>query len=256
MNRWISVAFLTGLATITLAAADQTLTLGERVKQATAILSSQNESGGQDVRCTATAFKKDGSTYSFVSTAHCVGSDDVTHEKVAAWENQSFWITFDEPDVKRYFAAIPTMVGYQHRGDDFSVFIVDASRHKGDEEVKWPVVGLGNEKDEVEGADVINVAAPQGLGIQVFKGAISSLYLDRPVVQGDINWKGVMMLQMPGTNGGSSGSAIVSVKQEKIVGFLVGTIGETTVTAVPVSRFKAFMDSVKDGKYHWMRSGE
>lgn len=218
-----------------------------RAKQATVILMAQGQTGGLDVRCTATAFEKNGSTYKFVSAAHCVGEDDKTHEKSAPFVHQAFYVTFDEKDQKVLYAAKPVAVGYQSRGDDFSVFEVKLPK----ERVTY-TIPLGDEKKEQEGNPVINPASPQGLGVQLFRGNISKMELERPLVESDINWMGVMLLQMPGTNGGSSGSAIISEKQEGIVGFLVGTIGETTVTAVPVSRFKSFLDRVRDGKYRWM----
>ena len=90
-----------------------------------------------------------------------------------------------------------------------------------------------------------------GLGTQVFHGTIASVYLDRPIVEGTINWKGSMTIAIFGINGGSSGSAIVHEGQKAIVGILVGTIGGTTITAIPVSRFHAVRKAVAEGKYKY-----
>jgi hypothetical protein len=90
-----------------------------------------------------------------------------------------------------------------------------------------------------------------GLGKQVLMGNIASVFLDRPIVQGDINWKGSMTLALTGVNGGSSGSAIVSDDQKAIVAILVGTIGETTITAIPISKFKAVRKAVAAGLYKY-----
>lgn len=244
-------SLLTALLVVSVTPTAQDLPLSLRAKAATAILVAQNASGDMDVRCTATAFKKNGSTYQFATAAHCIGSDNTAKERVAPWDRQAFYITFDEKETKVYFSARPKLVGYQSRGDDFAVFEVKAPK-----DVKWEVIELGDEGDEVEGNEVLNVAAPQGLGIQVFHGHISSLSLDRPVVQGDINWMGSMLLQLPGTDGGSSGSAIISLKQEKIVAFLVGTIGATQITARPVSRFKKLVERINAGTYRWMTKEE
>jgi hypothetical protein len=222
-------------------------TFTEKAKAATAILFSQNENGGMVVRCTATAFDKHGDKYTFVSAAHCVGEDDVQHERVATSNRTTFYISFDESKLKRFYNAKVLWVGYQHRGDDFSIYEVDPGK-----DVDWPVIPIGDEKKEQEGNSVLNIASPQGLGLQVFHGSISKMELDRPVVEGDINWKGAILLQMPGTNGGSSGSAIISEKQEKIVAFLVGTIGGTSITAIPASRFSTFKDKAENGKYKWI----
>jgi S1-C subfamily serine protease len=224
---------------------DQAFT--ERIKQATALLYSQDESGGLRMHCTATAFEKTEDVYQFVTAAHCIGEDDPEKEKVAAFHNTSFYITFDESGIKTFHRAKVHSVGYQHRGDDFAVFEVESDE-------KWPTTPIGDEQLEEEGNEVLNVASPLGLGLQVFHGSISKLKLDRPVVQGDINWKDSMLLQMPGTDGGSSGSSIISPKQEAIIAFLVGTIGNTTITAIPVSRFKTFLQMTLDGKYRWART--
>jgi hypothetical protein len=224
-------------------------TFTERVKRATALLYSQSEDGSMTMHCTVTIFEREGVKYRLVSAAHCIGSDDTQKEKVAEFANTPFYITFDESATKVFHRAKVLTVGYQHRGDDFATFEVIS-------EEEWPVVPVGDEREEAEGAPVLNVASPLGLGLQVFHGNISKLELDRPVVQGDINWKGTILLQMPGTDGGSSGSAILSPKQEKIVAFLVGTIGGTTITAIPASRFAAFQKATADGKYRWARTDE
>jgi len=67
----------------------------------------------------------------------------------------------------------------------------------------------------------------------------------------DINWQNAVLLQLPGTNGGSSGSAIVCVEQKAICSFLVGTISDTEIVAIPVSRLLKFRDNVRAGKYKY-----
>jgi hypothetical protein len=79
----------------------------------------------------------------------------------------------------------------------------------------------------------------------VFFGRITLPKLDRSVVVDDINWTHSVLLQLPGTNGGSSGSAIVCLDQHAVCAFLVGTLGGTTIVAIPVSRFKDFLNNVK-----------
>ncbi len=225
--------------------------LTDRAKHATAILVAQNESGGMDVRCTATAFEKHGDSYRFISAAHCIGDDDRVHEKVASAVQQSFYITFDNQSPKIFYEAKPRAIGYQSRGDDCAVFDVTAPK-----DAQWPTVPLGDEKHETEGNDIINVAAPLGLGIQLFKGTISSMSLDRPVVSGEFSWKGFLQLQLSGVAGGSSGSAVISLKQNAIVGLIIGTIGGNQIVAVPISRLKDFMDKVDAGTYKWARKDE
>lgn len=235
------------IASATADACWATQTFAERVKASTAILYSQEEDGGMRMRCTATAFEKTETGYLFISAAHCIGEDDTAHEAVASYDTTRFFLTFDESAVKRFYAATVRMVGYQHRGDDLAVFEVTTTD-------RWPVTPVGSEKDESEGNPFINVASPLGLGLQVFHGSISKLELDRPIIQGDINWIGTLVLQITGVNGGSSGSAVVSEGQEKIVGILVGTIGGSTIIAIPATRFVKFRAQVEAGKYRWMKS--
>lgn len=229
--------------------------LTEHVKSAVAILYSQDGSGGMRMHCTVTAFERlvqeDPATkistiigYRFVTAAHCIGKDDTGKEKSADTKQTPFFITFDESGTKRFWPAKPIFVGYQSRGEDIAEFEVATSE-------SWATVALGDEKKSKDGDEILNISVPMGLGKQVLMGNIASVYLDRPIVQGDINWKGSMTLALMGVNGGSSGSAVVSDDQKAIVAILVGTIGETTITAIPISRFKAVRKAVKDGKYRW-----
>ena len=233
--------------------------LVEKAKNAVALLYSQDESGGMQMHCTATnyeSFSRDVKDekgkvttvkgYHFVSAAHCVGSDNVDKEKSASPINTSFYLTFDEAkkETKKFYPTTVSFVGYQHRGEDFASFEVITDE-------KWVTVPIGDEKKEHEGSSFINVASPLGLGKQVFYGTISNLYLDRPIIEGDINWKGTLVIQMSGVGGGSSGSALIADDQEAIVGFLVGTIGGNTIIAIPASQFTAVKKAVDEKKYKW-----
>lgn len=226
--------------------------LASRAMRSVGLLYSQDSSGGMDMRCTVTAFDKVRGGYLFVSAAHCVGEDNKAHEKSAETENTPFFITYDERGTKTFFPAVVRGVGYQSKGDDFAIFFVESK-------ADWPTIPLGDEgKVDVEKPETtafINVASPLGLGKQLFRGTISSVYLDRPIVQGDINWKGTMLLSTQ-SGPGSSGSTLISEEQEAIVGFLVGTIGGNNVVGIPVSRFKKFQSDVKGGKYKYYKVDE
>jgi S1-C subfamily serine protease len=216
----------------------------DKASQAVVLLYSQDSGGGMKMHCTATAFEKSAKGYLFVSAAHCIGNDDTLKEKAATGKNIPFFITFDETaQVKKFHPAKVKWVGYQHRGEDLAVFEVETKE-------KWHTIPLGDEKKLKDGASIINIASPLGLGKQVFAGYITSLFIDRPIVQGNINWRGAMFLDI-NVGGGSSGSALISDKQEAIVGFLVGTVGGSNVVGIPVSRFKAVMSAVAEDKYKW-----
>jgi hypothetical protein len=100
---------------------------------------------------------------------------------------------------------------------------------------------------------VINVASPLGLGKQVFTGSVTSAMVDREIVQDDINWTKAVLVQIPGTDGGSSGSSIVCLTQRAICAFLVGTSSQTTMVAMPVSRMISFREALKAGKYQYWK---
>ncbi len=231
-------------------AAQHNKELVEKAKKAVVLLYSQDESGGMRMRCTATAFEKSEVGYLLISAAHCIGDDNVEKERAASPTDIPFFVTFDETDViKKFYPVHVKFVGYQHRGEDFAVFEVKTTE-------VWTTIPLGDEKKETEGSTFINVASPLGLGKQVMYGTISNLFLDRPFLSGNINWKGTLVLQIPGVQGGSSGSALVADDQEAIVGFLVGSIGDGTIVAIPVSRFIAVKKAVAEKKYKYYTAPE
>jgi S1-C subfamily serine protease len=213
---------------------------------ATGILYKQGEDGTMNMLCTVTAIEKTEKGYRFVTAAHCVADDDEEHKKVDV-RKTFFFITLDTAGSKEFLKAKVIVAGYQHRGDDFSLLDTET-------DTKIPIVALGDDVVSHDSHPVINIAAPQGLGKQVFRGAVSSPKLDRSVVSNDINWTDAMLLQMPGTNGGSSGSTVISLEQRAVCGFLVGSIGGTSIVAIPVSKFKKFYKAFKDDKYKWYES--
>ncbi len=237
-----------GLAGTTFLAAqttdDSSKFLTEKLYPATVLLYSQDDSGSMKMRCTATSIEKNAKGYVFVTAAHC-GCEDDTEKKTVSPEKTFFYVTSDEDGAKKFSKADPVGCGYRHKGDDFMLFQVDT-------EAIYPVIPLGEDPKIMD--QVINVASPQGLGKQVFTGSISSAKLDRAVIDGDINWTGVVLLQMFGVNGGSSGSSVLCVGQKAICAFVVGSIGETTMTAMPVSRLRKLQAGLADGTYkYWVK---
>ena len=89
------------------------------------------------------------------------------------------------------------------------------------------------------------------MGKQVFLGSISSPSVDRPIADDDIQWTNAVLIQEFGVAGGSSGSAVVCVDQQAICAFVVGSVGGTTMVAMPVSRLIYFRSQLSAGKYKW-----
>ena len=210
---------------------------------ATALLYAQDSEGTMKMRCTATAIEKNKTGYVFVTAAHC-GCEDSVEAHTVSPEKAFFFVTADSESDKRFLIANPIACGYRHAGDDFFLLQVDT-------QVTFPVVELGEDPQIMEA--IANVASPLGIGKQVFLGTVSSPSLSRPIVEDDINWTHASLLELFGTDGGSSGSAVVCLDQRKICGFVVGTDNKTSIIAMPVSRLKKMMAELKAGTYkHWV----
>jgi V8-like Glu-specific endopeptidase len=215
---------------------------------ATVLLFSQNEDGGMRMLCTATAIEKTAKGYTFVTAAHCASQDD--HETHRADASKSaFFISSDAIHTKTFIEAKVIACGYQERGDDFCLLSVETTAN-------FSIVKVGDDSTSISGDQIVNIASPDGLGKQVFYGRVSMPRLDRTLRQddGDINWTNAMLVQLPGTNGGSSGSSVVCLDQQAICGFLVGIYDKTMQVAIPVSRFKSFRTAVENGTYKWFSS--
>ena len=239
----IALLFLLFFATAVVARPQVSKPDAEFVKNtfypATALLYAQEEDGTMKMRCTATAIEKNATGYVFVTAAHC-GCEDNVEEHTVSPEKAFFFVTEDSATDKRFLIANPTACGYRHAGDDFFLLQVDTK-------LTFPTVDLGTDPEILE--PIVNVASPLGIGKQVFIGTVSSASLDRPIVDDDINWTHASLLQLFGTDGGSSGSAIVCLDQHKICSFVVGTDNKTSIIAMPVSRLKKMMAELKAGTY-------
>lgn len=211
---------------------------------AVGLLYSQDSEGSMKMRCTATSIdQKDGVT-TFLTAAHCGCVDNSEKKQTSPEKGVVFYITGDDPEDKNFEKATVTGCGYRTRGDDFMFLTVKSKK-------PFPTVALGHDPELLD--EVVNVASPLGLGKQTFLGSVSSPKLERPLVEGDINWTGIVTLQMFGVNGGSSGSAVICLNQRAICGTIVGSIGGSTMTAMPVSRLKEVQKGIADKTYkYWV----
>ena len=243
--RKLLFAFLCGMALLAQPAAAKSLV--EKARDATAMLYSQTTDGGMRMHCTATVFEaheRDGKKgYLLVTAAHCVAVDDLITSKVKV-SGASFFISFDNESKQVFHPIHVEGAGFQSRGDDFAVLHAFT-----DEE--WEVLELGDVSSLKPMDEVLNVSAPAGLGLQVLKGHISLVNIDRPVKARGLNWQYAMLANL-GSGPGASGSAVVSIEQEKIIGFVVGNIvGNPTTVVLPVSRFALFIQLARLGQYAW-----
>jgi hypothetical protein len=213
--------------------------------RATAILYAEDESGSKQNLCSVTAFERKGKVYRFLTAAHCVAEDG--EDKTVDVVPTKFYITFDETGIQRYYPVKVIGVGYQHRGDDFAVLEATLDRDV-------PTIPIST-ADAATGEKITNFAAPHGYGIQLFRGHVSKDTLDRPVVEGDINWTGGVLLNLMG-GPGSSGSAVVSVEKKAIVAVFVGRVGNGNFqvrVGLKASRFLTFYQSIQKGAYKYFK---
>ena len=149
----------------------------EKAKDATAILYSQSASGGMRMHCTATVFEaheRDGKKgYLLVTAANCVAVDNLITSKVKV-SGASFFISFDKVSKKVFHPVHVEAAGFQSRGDDFAVLHAYTNE-------EWDMLELGDVSSLETMDEVLNVSAPAGLGLQVLKGHISLVSIDRPV---------------------------------------------------------------------------
>ena len=243
--RKLLFAFLCGVTLLAQPAAAKSLV--EKARDATAMLYSQTTDGGMRMHCTATVFeafeRDERKGYLLATAAHCVAVDDLMNSRVKI-SGASFFISFDEVVKKVFYPVHVEAAGFQSRGDDFAVL------HAYTEE-EWDILELGDISSLKPMEEVLNVSAPAGLGLQVLKGHISLVNIDRPVKARGLNWQYAMLANL-GSGPGASGSAVVSIKQEKIIGFVVGNIiGNPTTVVLPVSRFALFIQMARLGQYAW-----
>ena len=243
--RKLLFAFLCGVTLLAQPAAAKSLV--EKARDATAMLYSQTTDGGMRMHCTATVFeafeRDERKGYLLATAAHCVAVDDLMNSRVKI-SGASFFISFDEVIQKVFYPVHVEAAGFQSRGDDFAVL------HAYTEE-EWDILELGDISSLEPMEEVLNISAPAGLGLQVLKGHISLVNIDRPVKARGLNWQYAMLANL-GSGPGASGSAVVSIKQEKIIGFVVGNIiGNPTTVVLPVSRFALFIQMARLGQYMW-----
>ena len=243
--RKLLFAFLCGMALLAQPAAAKSLV--EKARDATAMLYSQTTDGGMQMHCTATVFeafeRDDRKGYLLATAAHCVAVDDLMNSRVKI-SGASFFISFDNEPKQVFHPIHVEGAGFQSRGDDFAVLHAFT-----DEE--WEVLELGDVSSLKPMDEVLNVSAPAGLGLQVLKGQITLVSINRPVKTRGLNWQSAMLVNLS-SGPGSSGSAVVSIDQEKIVGFVVGGVtGNPTTVVLTVNRFRLFLQAARLQMYAW-----
>lgn len=196
--------------------------------KATVVLYRLDETGSYIPSCTATSMAKLDDGYVFITASHCIEE-----------ENDYF---VSEDGVPKVLWPVTTIEkGDLLKGQDFAMLLVPMPG------VDFPLIPLGVNPVDVLGEPVVSVSAPLGMGKQLLRGTVAKPKINRPMpirVNGKIigNWEGFMLLQVPGINSASSGSAVACSNQRAICGIITGVIttslGQEAV-ALPISRLEA-----------------
>lgn len=191
---------------------------------ATVVIYRQGEGATLSPSCTATSIMKVEKGYFFVTASHCIDP------------SVDYYVSSDDQSPKVLWLVEGIDKGNIAKGNDFAVLFVPTTQ-------VFPVVPMGADPVNLLGEPVVSVTAPLGMGKQVLRGTIANPSMERsmPVrVNGKLigNWKGAMLVQMPGVNPASSGSALICSNQHAICGVIVGVVagplGQEAV-ALPIS---------------------
>jgi len=201
--------------------------------KATVVLYRQSgDDGTLQPSCTATSIMRVDGGYFFVTASHCIDP------------GYDYYVTSDGQTPKVFWLVAAVDKGDAAKGLDYAVLYVPTTE-------VFPVIPLGADPENLLGEPVVSVSAPLGMGKQVLRGSITNPQVERSVpvrAHGKVvgNWKGAMLLQMPGVNPASSGSAVGCANQKAVCGIIVGVIstdiGQEAV-ALPISRLAAELKS-------------
>ncbi len=203
--------------------------------------------------CGATAISKDGDNYEFLTASHCVSVYDPIHKKTAPLTDfvpLKFVLVFEGVDDQKPEVVDAELVAFGDRSKFIDFAVLTA---KIDRDLPIPPIFQGaptfNIKDELG----IVVAPLPKMG-----NLYLSAYVSKPKIVADyefdgINHKGGIPIQVIGlgVGRGSSGSAILDVKRNAIVGVMSFTSwndqGHVTLSFCPIDRFHPFYSNYKQG---------
>lgn len=197
----------------------------DSLQSSTVMLYTEGDDSSMIFNCTAVAFGDSGDITMFETAGHCVSGESA---------NGMYFVSSGQGDNREFYRVTVELVGDQTNNEDFAILELKSKK-------RFSTIKLGTDP-LVSGEKIINITASEGIGIQILQGYVSLPVIDRPMkLDGGGNWQNNILLQMFGTNSGSSGSPVVCVRQKAICGFIVGTSNKTSTVAIPVSRFEKFI---------------
>jgi len=187
--------------------------------------------GGMSASCSSSAIKSDADKTYLISAGHCfVGQDLSKTDFLVTRDHRTFYkakVKQSGLKLKMGMKTTSSDLG-DYDGDDWA--LVEASVGN------MPIVPLGDSQILRIGEDLIIVGLPFGLDFLAVQGIVGSL---------DISISATVWNHYYGGNiyiaGGNSGSGIISVKQEAIIGIVCAGPGQQTSMLIfmPVSLLPA-----------------
>jgi hypothetical protein len=178
--------------------------------------------GGISASCSSSAIKSDATGTDLISAGHCFAGQDLSKTDFLVTRDHR---TFYKAKVKKSglklkpgMKTTSTDLG-DYDGDDWALVRADIGN--------MPTVPLGDSKSLRIGEDLVIVGVPFGLDFLAVQGIVGSL---------DISISATIWNHYYGGNiyiaGGNSGSGIISVKQEAIIGIVCAGPGSQTSTSM------------------------
>lgn len=196
---------------------------------ATVLLYSGEE---KSFRCTASDILNVEDSYVFATAAHCISGSKV------------FYISPNVKDPRVYYPATLMAYGDLRKDQDFAIFIVRAPAGT------FTVVPLGHSPTQ-RGEPIFAISAPAEVGLAYLRGYVEIPEIQRTIIMWSNgvadDWKGDVLVNMAGTQGGSSGSLVVCQDQMKVCGILVGVNGASMIVQ-PIDKFNKWFQDVLEGK--------
>lgn len=200
---------------------------------AVALIYASPSQGKKIFGCTATAFQEVDEGYLFISAAHCViGTPG------------DIFLSPDTSNPEIYYPAKVLAYGDLNSDVDYSVLYIKAPHGA------FKMIRFGHNPTQ-PGEAIFSVSAPDGVGKALLRGVIAILSLPHHEVVNiqayRDDWKGDILMELPGEYPGSSGSTIICEDQMAVCGIIAGHMPGGSV-AQPIEKFEVWWLLVKSGR--------
>lgn len=191
--------------------------------------------------CTATAFEKKNGAYLFLTASHCLVELN-RNKNIVSISPRTWYLSLDyeesfaSRDPEKMFPVKIVAVGNPALGYDMAVLEVVLNK---------PITTIPLAfSDPKAGEPIINVGAPADRKKQLFRGHVRTEKFGHSIITWrGFRWRDAVILDMSAgaSHDGTSGSAIISEKDQSVVGILVGRRFAGKEVALPVSQFRDFL---------------